>query len=104
MIQQCFNARPYFLTRVSEPDLHISFALIFDNAIDEALAAGALTELTPEISTLRSLPQSMGGLSLTRHCGQQSEKSCLALRALTKAFVEKHRPESVRGMERWCAM
>jgi hypothetical protein len=82
----------------------MSFAHIFDNAIDEALAAVALTELTPEISTLRSLPQSMGGLSLTRHCGPQSEKGCLASRALTKDFVEKHRPELVRGMERWRAI
>jgi len=65
----------------------MSFAHIFDNAIDEALAAVALTELTPEISTLRSLPQSMGGLSLTRHCGLQSEKGCLASRALRKALL-----------------
>ena len=104
LLQQCFNARPCFLTRVSEPDLYMSFAHIFDNAIDEALAAIALTELTPEISTLRSLPQSMGGLSLTRHCGPQSEKGCLASRVLTKDFVEKHRPELARGMERWRPM
>ena len=102
LLQKCFNARPCFLTRVSEPDLTctcMSFAHIFDNAIDEALAAVALTELTPEIRTLRSLPQSMRGLSLTRRCGPQSEKGCLASRALTNDFVEKHRPELVRGME-----
>ena len=82
----------------------MSFAHIFDNAVDKALAAVALTELTLEISTLRSLPQSTGGLRLTRRCGLQSKKGCLASRALTKAFVEKHRPELVRGMERWRAI
>jgi hypothetical protein len=70
-------------------------------ALDTALAAIARTELTPEICALRSLPQSLGGLSLPRHGGPQSEKGCLASRELTKAYIMEHRPDLARGMEKW---
>jgi len=101
LLQLCFNARPSFLVRVCEPHMYMPFAHDFDKAIDKALADIACTELTPEISTLRSLPQRLGGLSLARHCGPQSEKGCLASRALTKTYITEHRPELQPGMELW---
>jgi len=101
LLQLCFNARPCFLTRVSEPHLYMDFAHSFDGAMDTALAAIARTELTPEICALRSLPQSLGGLSLPRHCGPQSEKGCIASREMTKAYITEHRPELAPGMEMW---
>ena len=101
LLQLCYNARPCYLTRVSEPHLYRPFAHSFDTALDTALAAIARTDLTPEICALRSLPQSLGGLSLPRHGGPQSEKGCLASRELTKAYIMAHRPELARGMEKW---
>ena len=80
LLQLCYNARPCYLTRVSEPHLYRPFAHSFDTALDTALAAIARTDLTPEICALRSLPQSLGGLSLPRHGGPQSEKGWLASR------------------------
>ena len=34
LLQLCFNARPCFLTRVSEPHLYMDFAHSFDNIRD----------------------------------------------------------------------
>ena len=73
----------------------------FDAAVDVAVAGIAKTPLTPEMKDLRSLPQRLGGLGLPRHCGAQSEKGCLASRALTRAYIETHRPELAPGMDSW---
>ncbi|NBT76814.1 MAG: hypothetical protein EBT15_12815, partial [Betaproteobacteria bacterium] len=101
LLQLCFNARPCFLTRVSEPHLYMDYVRTFDKAVDNAVAAIARTPPSAEIGTLRSLPQSMGGLSLPRHCGPQSEEGTLASRAMTKSYVMKYRPELAPGMECW---
>ena len=73
----------------------------FDEAIDTALASLARAPLTVEMKDLRSLPQRLGGLGLPRHFGPQSEKGCLASRALTRSYIEQHRPELAPGTEIW---
>ena len=101
MLQLCYNARPCYLSRVSEPHLYWDCMRAFDAAVDVAVAGIAKTPLTPEMKDLRSLPQRLGGLGLPRHCGAQSEKGCLASRALTRAYIETHRPELAPGMDSW---
>jgi len=50
---------------------------------------------------IRNLPQRLGGLGLPRHFGPQSEKACLASRALTLAYITEHRQDLQSGTEKW---
>jgi len=101
LLQFCFNARPCYITRVSEPHLYWPAMRAFDDAINLAIAATARTTLTPEIAMIRNLPQRLGGLGLPRHFGPQSEKACLASRALTLAYITEHRQDLQSGTEKW---
>ena len=79
MLQLCYNARPCYLARVSEPNLYWEAMGEFDAAIDAGIGGIARTAAAPMLPVLRSLPQRHGGLGLPRHQGTQSEKACLSI-------------------------
>ena len=95
----CFNARPVYLSRVSEPHLYWKAMQTFDTRVDEAIADLARTPLTPVITAIRSLPQRMGGLGLSPMAGARSEEGCLAARKNTKEFIERYFPRQLESRE-----
>ena len=101
MLQLCYNARPCYLTRVSEPDLYWEAMGEFDAAIDAGVGGIARITGPSMLPVLRSLPQRHGGMGLPRHQGPQSEKACLASREHTLEFVNRYRPELLTGTDKW---
>jgi len=102
LLVHCFQARPVYLSRVSEPNLYGSAMATFDERVDEAVAALARTASTPVVKALRRLPQRMGGLGLTPMVGAKSEKGCLEARGNTRRFIEQYHGQSLQsGMDCW---
>ena len=99
LLQLCFNTRPRFMARVSEPRLYWPAMGRFDIAVDDALAAIARVPVTPLLRRLRALPQRFSGLGLPRHQGGISEKACLDARETTLKFVDEWLPDLRSGID-----
>jgi hypothetical protein len=107
ILAHSINAKPGFLIRVMDRECSREAAEAFDAAVDNALtleicqsAGGA------DVATLRSLPQSMGGLGMIRYAGKVGDEANRKSIALTRAFIEHCVPDlrivipdSWRGVE-----
>ena len=70
-----------YLSRVSDYGHAMA---IFDQRVDEAVAAIARIKVTPVMKALRGISQRLGGLGLSRMVGVKSERGCLEARANTR--------------------
>ena len=101
LLHHCINAKPGYLARVVEPDAMGGAMKIFDLAVDRVVGELARSPVTPELKDLRELPQSLGGLGLTRHSGVGGQKAVMNSRRLAKAFAEKHARMLLPGTQKW---
>lgn len=91
LLHFCINARPGYLARVAEPEAAGGALRRFDTAVDHVvtdLCGGGTPSM--RVKVLRELPQSLGGLGLTRYEGIGGSQACLSSRLLCKEFLENH--------------
>ena len=91
LITSCINARPQYLSRVTEPHLFWNAAELFDQAIDNGI--GLIINSTPDANSkiIRSLPQRFSGLGIPRFHSSKTEEVCKATRQKVVDFINEYR-------------
>jgi hypothetical protein len=101
LLHHCINARPGYLARVCE-SANISGALRkFDDEVDRVVAEICGCVVSDELSILRELPQSFGGLGLWRHAGIGGQKARLCSRYLTLKLITEYFPCFLEAADLW---
>lgn len=91
LIKQCLTPRACYLSRVQDPPASDAALLLFDAAIDQAIARIAQHSIHPaslaSIATIRSLPPRLSGLGIHRFSWIDGQFGCLRSRTLTADFI-----------------
>ena len=101
MLHLCYNSRPSFLARVSDPSLSAVALASFDDSIDLALSRIIGCPPSPTLRSIRSLPQSMGGGGIFRHAGPHSARGVSSVRTRFTAYLDEYCDILRSGVRFW---